>query len=221
MYLNNNHISEYGGVLVDYSVSGVEIKNTYYQKDMKLSLFKQKAGIKNVSIDLEFWGADRKEVTSKVSQFTMNLMGKLEIVLPDKFLYKGIVTSISEPVFPIENMAELKISIIGSQHLPLQTVELSNSGVITVDGTVETDCIIETLSAITIANFTINGINIFPLTANKMFIIDGINSKVTDNGANAIGKTDLINFPKLQPGENEITMSHPVTVTIKYYPTFM
>ena len=65
------------------------------------------------------------------------------------------------------------------------------------------------------------GITIKNLTTNTTVTIDGINKTVMAGADNKWADTDLIDFPVLQPGKNEITMSSKQPVVISYYPIIL
>ena len=49
----------------------------------------------------------------------------------------------------------------------------------------------------------------------------GCKKTVTKNGANVYKNTDLISFPVLQAGVNQIDISDNTSVKVSYYPTFV
>lgn len=63
-------------------------------------------------------------------------------------------------------------------------------------------------------------ITISSLTQSYMFLIDGIDGLVQERGINSILKTDLITFPKVQPGMNKVTINFAASVEYEFYPTF-
>ena len=71
------------------------------------------------------------------------------------------------------------------------------------------------------SSFKINGITVKNLKAKETFIIDGIEGKVTAGGINRFLDTDIIDFPKIRPGMNEIVMSANMPVKVSFYPVFM
>ena len=63
---------------------------------------------------------------------------------------------------------------------------------------------------------------IINLTANKTVILDGELQKVTVDGVNKYGDTDMWDFPRLKPGANKITVSkNNCDIKIKYKPRFI
>ena len=61
---------------------------------------------------------------------------------------------------------------------------------------------------------------IFPSVSNgDVLVFDGIDGKITKNGANAAASVNWTEFPQLFPGEN--TIPCPDDVTVEYYPTYI
>lgn len=66
-------------------------------------------------------------------------------------------------------------------------------------------------------------ISVTGLLAGQVFVIDGIEGEVLCNGINKFGSTDLIDFPKALPGENQVTVtgSQPLKARVEFYPVFI
>lgn len=61
---------------------------------------------------------------------------------------------------------------------------------------------------------------VFPSVSNgDVLVFDGIDGKITKNGANAAASVNWTEFPQLFPGEN--TIPCPDDVTVEYYPTYI
>lgn len=139
-----------------------------------------------------------------------NVVTKFEISLTaDPFKYKDVVSTV---------------------------LENASSGTVAVSGDYETPCIIELSPTGAITSYTIKGaardpvtgeaedIIIKNLTAGKTVVIDGEACKVTENGMNKYGDTEMWEFPSFLPGSNTLTFqssSVPCDVTIKYKPRYI
>lgn len=96
------------------------------------------------------------------------------------------------------------------------------------EGSKESGLKITALSASTISNFKfmylIDGeweeVKIDQLKANLPFTLDGIEGKVQENGINAYNRSNLINFPKAYPGDNQVKFSSAVKAAVEFYPTY-
>ncbi len=105
----------------------------------------------------------------------------------------------------------LKRAIIDKQNYILRNTGSEVSGV---------RYIITTISDI--ASYTINDITISNILAHLPFTIDGIYGTIEQNGINRFMDTDLINFPKVVPGDNMITTSTLTNISLiaEWYPLF-
>lgn len=112
--------------------------------------------------------------------------------------------------------------------IPVQT-----SGPITIQGNMETPCIIEIAPDSHETSFTISGVARNPitgedepiiiknLTAGKKVIINGEDGTVLQESKNKYPETEFWEFPSLLPGTNRITLSSTAhAVTIKYKPRY-
>lgn len=71
-----------------------------------------------------------------------------------------------------------------------------------------------------ITSMQVGDVTVKNLAANVPFVIDGLSGTVTADGENRFADTDLTQFPQIQSGENEISLSQAVPTTLEYYPTF-
>ena len=73
-----------------------------------------------------------------------------------------------------------------------------------------------------IAEAVVCGVRLKNLVSGKKFVIDGLTGKVTNGDVNAFLDTDLIAFPMMGPGMNNIEFSNAsMVVQVEYYPTFV
>lgn len=68
--------------------------------------------------------------------------------------------------------------------------------------------------------FTVADVTISDLAPGITYIIDGISGRVTANGVNYFAHTNIIDFPKIKPGKNEIKMSEDIPIVVSFYPVF-
>lgn len=69
-------------------------------------------------------------------------------------------------------------------------------------------------------SLVIAGITIHDLAPGTTYCIDGIQGRVTADGINYFDHIDIIDFPKVKPGRNEITMSEEIPAEVSFYPVF-
>lgn len=90
-------------------------------------------------------------------------------------------------------------------------------------GTISSGLRIIVVSSVEKQSVIVNGITVDNLLSNKYYVIDGINGIVTEDGINCYAKTDLLEFPKVEPGTNAFRIStlENMEVYIEFYPVFM
>ena len=105
--------------------------------------------------------------------------------------------------------------------LPLVSVPLTSTGSVYNQGNTPSGVRFEITPLKKLTSFTIAGITCKDLASNETFVVDGISGKVFSNEDNRFADTDLTEFPTIQPGNNQITMSAPANVTVSFYPLFL
>lgn len=217
--INGIDIKNYGAKLLSYSVGATATTLSYFSGKNMLYPIITDTEIKPrpLSITLVFKGKSRFEVITNISNFAAQLLKKCEIYLPDEYYYTCIMTSISESteVVATEHMVTYQFDAV--RHLPLESEILLKSGIFICRSNVQTECIYEVTTSQEIV--TVNDITI--QNAEGTTIIDGMKKTVTKNGANVYKNTDLISFPVLQTGVNQINISDNTSVKVSYYPTFV
>lgn len=94
-----------------------------------------------------------------------------------------------------------------------------------VKGTAETPAVLSLTSDIGLNYLTITGLTEEPITINEVqinskLLVDGENEKITENGISITNKCYFWEFPRLLPGEANITLSSSCAATLKYYPRY-
>lgn len=140
-----------------------------------------------------------------------------------EFEYASVLQSfeVEESGIEFYNIVTLKFTAIKRQ--PLVTLEV-NADLFMFNniGTVASGLRIKVVPTTSLSRFVIGEIVIVNLSQGKEYIIDGILGKVTENGVNCFGRTNLIDFPKVQPGNNMLnTTISQAEVQIEYYPVFV
>lgn len=198
---------------------------------------------KDIRVVFQMLSGSPSEFRSKFNQLN-NILSQEEAELrfadePDKF---WVGTRISGPEVDggqLNVVGEFKMHCsdpfkYGAEiSVPVGTVD---SKAITVQGIVETPCIIEITPPNAITSFTVKGAARDPVTgeaedivvknlsSGKTVIIDGEACTVTEDGANKYADTEMWEFPTLLPGSNTLTFvssSVACSVTIKYKPRYI
>lgn len=219
MKINGFNPELYGAQLVSYSVEGCDLKETYFLAPSAIfpTRLKNKPRLRKISLTFDFEGNDTHDATKKMSDLTAVLMKQAELQMPDKFYYYCILTGTGKATTKAPWIEQCTYTLIGLRHGELETLTLNGSSSIFVEGNCETECrfIIDTpLSTLTINDILIKNIS-------GQIVIDGMETLIQQDGVNKFADCDLVDFPSLTPGNNEIVISGPATVVIQYYPIYV
>lgn len=242
MMINNNNIAEYGARLLSFSIGCTTLTTavgTSYNANFP-KLFHTDYGQRQISIVLVF----KPEIPCKGVLATMHtvalqksrldnlLFGSVvDISLPDGYFYRCVLNSISNESFD-GSCIEVTYSFTGIRHLSLATIKGSK---LYCTSTVDTDCrITATITGCSdntrlqfIMSYGYNSVSysMDKVNSGDIVVFDGINCKVTKNGLNAFGDSNVVGFPKLRPGKNTYIAQHSSPVKVEfvteYYPTFI
>ena len=218
--INGFSLGLYRASLLDYSIGAVEYSDGYITPVAKPFPVKltPKIGMREVSLTLDFEGDDAREIARSISSFTAALMANADIELPDGFHYWCVYDSAFPQAHVTPWIDQVTFSLHGLRHAEMKTVRLSSSGKITVEGNIRTPAIVKLTPQNGASSMMFNGITV---NKSSVVIIDGIYITVKDaNGNNAFRYTNMIEWPKLNPGNNTITLSR-CTAEISYYPIFV
>lgn len=210
--------------LVSYTITPKTITAEYTEKvgssDYHLSSYKR--GDANLSI--VFYVEGTTEETMYINASNLIVAGKKCIIniAPNEFLYNAILTNSTVEKLEIEHFAKVTLTFVATITLPLRSVTFANgTGMLRNIGSVESGARYIITSTTDLTELKINDITVKNIIKNMPFIIDGIEGKITSNDINRFLDTNLIDFPKVVAGENEITCDKTVSVTVEYYPTFI
>lgn len=87
------------------------------------------------------------------------------------------------------------------------------------NGTAPTPCVVTIIPKVDFLKVVIEGLSETPITftglkTNQTLVIDGEERSVTVDGEDAFANYDAWEFPKLQPGANQITIVNGTSATI-------
>lgn len=138
----------------------------------------------------------------------------------DIFEYAAVLTDRDSEDTEVEPYYLLSLKFAVIRRKPLVTHQIQQTAVIYNEGNVASGARISLSPETEMDSVTVMGITVMDLEPGITYMIDGITGRVTANGINYFGHTDLIEFPKIQPGENEIEVSGSIPVTVSFYPVF-
>ena len=219
MKINGFDPQIYGAELLDYTIDGCELENTYLLAPSSISPLRLngKTKLRQITLTFDFEAYDMRETTLNMSNFTAKILRESELEMPDGFLYTAILTGTGSSEQKSDWIAGVTYTFIGFRHGPLEQHRLTQSGNIFVAGNSDTECrfIIETSAD----SITINGITITNI--NSTIVIDGIKKVAQEDGLNKFLDCNMTTFPVLTPGLNQIEFNQPATVFVEYYPIYL
>ena len=215
MFLNGQPLACFGAKLLDVSVGAPAIQNETFQgKNAQFPrLLSSSLTAGTLTVSLVVFGTSREEVTRRLSGL-LSETRECEWYLPDGFFYTCILQETSEFQFILPTQAQLDLTFLAVRHGAMVTIPLQKSGTIFCDGNREMDFILSLTASGTAA---IQGITIRNISGTV--VLYGMKKTVMQNGKNKFADTDLLEFPKLQPGENRISFSSG-TAVVQYYPLY-
>lgn len=106
-----------------------------------------------------------------------------------------------------------------AQYYPINFDEAGNTFSITNNGTAPAPCVITIIPKVDFLKLEIIGLSELPivftgLRMNEALVIDGEKCEITVDGEDAFLHYDAWEFPRLQPGINEITIKNGIQASI-------
>lgn len=159
-----------------------------------------------------------------MSDFMAEIAKQFTLYDEEKNLYYDCILNGTPQIQHLGNfkyLADYTVSCVC--HGPLKTVRKL---LFDAEGNTYGGCIYKITSSKNISNFKINDYTISELEANRTFIIDGMDKIVyyQDDKTTSMFDyvQDLIKFPIVTPGENEIILSDEnIVFELQYYPMYM
>ncbi len=222
MKVNGLDIASYGATLISYEVSAAELDKTVEWGGGSLTPFIhfKTNKHKELKVKVLLEGATRDTVEKNKSNLAKALQ-QCQVEFEDAvFIYDGVLEDISfTNINRLAITAEISLKVIAQEAQKTITLSKLSSQTVSIDGNSSCEVIYEITPSAAMSSFTINGITINNLDANKTVIVNGVKKTVTVDGVNKFKDTDFWEFPKLNVGSNIIAMSATtVEVKIKYNP---
>ena len=222
MHINDIDIYDYGVLLESFKVSGTQVINTIYQglNRTNFNLLANERYMRDISVSLFFTAPTRRELSLKKSTIDNMLNGKVELSLPDDFIYSAYMESSGEEqILGVENnqvIALCAYTFKGIRHDPLETI--SDNTVICKSTVPRTDCRLTCTASQNRSRLVIGTVTITNVSKDDVLVVDGITGSILQNGTPCAGNMTFQNFPYLEPGLNIIDCVEDLT--IEYYPTY-
>ena len=184
-----------------------EVTERMYKTFMKV--IGENKGFKPLNLKLLFEGSTRNEVNNKISRF-MAQVSECDIKFKNlEHYYHCYYESSNREESKIDEWLFVNLNFICYEYAEEKKLNFNSLEEFTInnDGTDITPAILEITPNVNLADITLEGLADDPiiiknLTANKTVVLDGELQKVTVDGMNKYGDTDMWDFPRLNPGTN-------------------
>ncbi len=219
MWINDKDLSEYNGkLLADYKVSGCELDVSVIngRKRSSFNLLNASAGLKTLTLPIEFSGSDRANASLKKSMFEQVAFGKSELAMDDGLLYSVVLTNIGDTTYIGQELIKTEYTFTGVRH----GERVKNVGnIVYCDSTLPfTDCILTATATDNAIFYRVGSVTFRNVSAGETLTVDGINGRILVNGVPAAERADWIEFPKLIPGMNTLICDD--VLTVEFYPAY-
>lgn len=220
--INGRLLKVFRANLLEYTVGECDYEGGYMLPAARMipEKLSSRIGLRPITLTLDFEGSSFHEITLTISEVTAMLRKEARLLLPDGFYYWCEFDKASTPKAVAPWILQVKFTLSGFRHGPMQYKTLSSTKTIKVEGNYETPAKLVITPDEGVTEFTVAGISVVNVTGTVT--IDGIFTTIKDeNGMNKFKDApDMTVWPTLQPGENEISVSDGVTVELSYYPIF-
>lgn len=241
MQINYKSINEYGARLLSYEIGGTAITNYTAVAGRQYSLpylLDKDLKPRKLTVTVTFSAAGtiverQQKLTAQKAAFDRALMSSdtCNIWLPNGYYYDCLISSLGSLTMDSSGIVDVTYTFDAVQNLGLQRFDMINgNATLTCQSTVASPCKLEisndngSVTTVTVRQFGITA----AIPLGKTLIIDGTNGTITMDGANAFGKlTNFLDFPRLQPGRNSLTLSgnsgtsYSLHMVVWYYPMIM
>lgn len=232
MLVDNIDIKKYNAKLLTVDIQNSSLSNSSeWTPNALVPTFSSNVrGFKTIKLELYFKGTGRDEILKNISDFILSLKDEVILKLDNyKNYYKCILSSKETIKTVSKHSYKVNLEFNGYEYGEVEEKSVTSLSTISINniGNIKTPCIIEiTPNTVDLIDFVITGvadspIKIKTLRKGEKVIIDGLESKVTVNNKNKYGDTDMWEFPRLNPGINNISFSRDTcTIKIKWNPFY-
>lgn len=239
MTVNNIDIANYSARLLSYSVSGTTLTNNVSANNdlVKMpALYSTEYGTRTLTVTLTFFprldGCSAKctEITDRysaatdnISRFEADIIGKkVEVSLPDGYMYSSIVTSVSAAAFDGSGEHDVTYTFMAVRHKPTITATVAPNGKIYCQSTTPCKFKLKVTLPEESSLLSIMGIVVINISANTPLVLDGELGLITLGGVNKFLDSTLIDFPLLYPGANTISCNNSqADIQVIYTPVYV
>lgn len=225
--INGRDLREYGGKLLTVKTAPPKMATNYEMITRALlpTEYETDIPLGSLTITIYFPEKNRAALERKLSSFMRLFRGScvIEKIKNYKGSYKGFLTddSYQETLKKEKKILSLTFDGYFFDENRTFTIDGKKTGRIEAEGSRDAPCLVEIKAKTALKNFTVTindeTFTVESLAAGKTILIDGRDGTATIDGENAFRNVDLWEFPKLEPGKNELTFSSDqATVKVTY-----
>lgn len=208
--------------LIEFNLIPGETSNDYRNNTGRSGFLILSTQKENVKAKLRFYVGGKSIEETQMNMLSLIAAGETCVLRMDssRFEYPAVLEEyeIESPGIDTYGLVTLLMRVV--VRYPIVNLNVAGPQTVINPGRIMSGARFEISPSSDLSTLKICGITAKNLKANEVFIIDGIEGRVTANGINRFQDTDIIDFPKIMPGKNEITMSSNVPVSISFYPVF-
>ena len=228
---SEGYIKKYNVNVLNYEVGEAIEGGRYVLPSSRLfpiSLSK-KVKPRSLTLELEFIEKNAREVDTLIAEFCNDIQDGVDIHLPDGYGYFCVIDKVSSAKQISSWIRTISIEFVCIRHGTKAIVNATNEMSFYVGGMIDTEAVVTIVPKTTPTEATVIVVdskgnemtNVTVKNIESTVIVDGISTKVTQDGANKFVDTDLFEFPKLKAGKNTISFTGDVSVNIAYYPLYL
>lgn len=234
MIINSKDIALYNAKLLSkvFSSSTCNISKEWLTASVKPITVSKQFTYGSGTLKFLIEGATEDILKENVSNLIADISESI-INFGDGFFYKVTLNSTSEDGIFFNNVTDLyaeniKITLsVDELFKDYIELELIQGMSIDLEGSKDTECIVEITPIQTLGELIITGFSKEPITITNLqkdvkIIINGEDKTITADGVNKFNDTDMWEFPYLKVGINNINFSKTYfTGTVKYRPRYV
>lgn len=226
MYIDGTPLYDYSAKLLDWEPGAPALTNAILTgKNYALpSLLRSELAQKTLTAKFNVIAKNTAQAYQRATKLINRLNRTTELQMPDGFLYRSALSSVSAISYPAKWIAEFSVTFVSVQHGRYISIDVpTDSYPIYYDGTAPAGYRIEFVAPSAMQSIVVQGIQITSIPAGAEIMIDGIEKTITQNGANKFAECNLVDFPVFEPSDEPvlITASPFVPLRIGYYPTYI
>ena len=195
-------------------------------------------GIPQMTLGFYVGGIDYADAARNANRMLQDAQTCTIEFMGDDCMYECSIASLSMSDTEVPCYYDVQVTFDYVKHLPMRTVDVTvgagstdypdSEGTIPIDnpGTVVSKARVKVIPDGEMHNFIVSTLMFEHPQSQSIYLFDGFEGKMTENGKNCFERSLFTEFAPIQPGHNEVdymvgSMTGSLHITIDYYPTFL